>query len=216
MIRVISADDHPLVQAGLEALFNKTSDVKLVAAVESGHSLIKALRQAEFDVAVLDIQMPGRSGIELIRQLKHEFPKLPLIVLSTYKEELFALRTLKAGASGYICKDYTVQDLVDAVRKVANGQRYISSAVAELLVDDVSTPPNLKDRHGLLTDREYQIFLRVAQGHSSTQIATELSISVKTVSTHKTRIKEKMKLASDSDLMFYALEHELIERIPPN
>lgn len=211
MIKVISADDHPLVQAGLDALFNKTSDVQLAATVNNGTELIQALRNEPFDVAVVDIQMPGRSGIELIKQLKQEFPSLAVIVLSTHKEELFALRTLKAGASGYICKDYTVSDLIEAVRKVAKGQRFISPTVAELLAEDVSMPTEMKERHGLLSDREYQIFLKVAAGTSSTEIAKQLTLSIKTVSTHKARIKEKMKFNNDSEFTFYAIQHSLID-----
>lgn len=214
MINVISADDHPLVRAGLAYLFDKSSDIHLAAEVDNGNDLLKKLREQLFDVAVVDIQMPGRNGIELISQIKKEFPNLPVIVLSTHKEELFALRTLKAGASGYICKDYTGTELVDAIHKVASGQRYISSAVADLMASEINNPRDTMARHQLLSDREYQVFLMIARGIGSTVIADRLSLSIKTVSTHKTRIKEKMKFSGDADFIHYALKHGLIESDP--
>lgn len=211
MIRVISADDHPLVRAGLAYLFGKDTNIDLAAEVDNGNDLLKKLREEKFDVAVVDIQMPGRNGIELIGQIKREFPSLPVIVLSTHKEELFALRTLKAGAAGYICKDYTGTELVEAIHRVASGQRYISAAVAELMASEINAPRDSLVRHELLSDREYQVFLMIARGRTTSEIANELSLSAKTVSTHKTRIKEKMKLSSDADFIHYALQHQLID-----
>lgn len=214
MIDVISADDHPLVRAGLAYLFDKSNDINLAAEVDNGNDLLKCLRERHYDVAVVDIQMPGRNGIELITQIKREFPDLPVIVLSTHKEDMFALRTLKAGASGYICKDYTGTELVDAIHKVAAGQRYISGAVADLMASEINSPREAMVRHNLLSDREYQVFLMIAQGMTTSDIADKLSLSVKTVSTHKTRIKEKMKFSGDADFIHYALAHQLIESSP--
>lgn len=210
MIRVISADDHPLVRAGLKHLLAESQDIVLAAEADDGRELLEKLQQESFDVALVDMFMPGRSGIELIKQLKQQFPKLPIVVLSTHKEDIFALRTLKAGASGYICKDYAASDLVDAIRKVAKGGNYVSPAVAELMVNEMQTPSEEFSSHTLLSDREYQVFLMVASGFSTTEIADQLTLSVKTVSTHKARIKDKMKLSNDSEFVRYALKHELI------
>lgn len=210
MIRVIIADDHPLVRAGLKHVLDECADMELADEVDNGNDLITCVRQAKFDVVLLDMVMPGRSGIELIKQLKHEFPKLPIIVLSTHKEDMFALRTIKAGVSGYLCKDYAADSLVQAIRKVADGGMFISPSVAELLAKDLHAPAQQEDLpHKLLTDREFQIFLLVAENMGSTEIADRLNLSIKTVSTHKARIKQKMQLGKDSDFVLYALKHHL-------
>lgn len=210
MIRVISADDHPLVRAGLKHLLAESKDIELAAEADDGHELLEKLQQGSFDVVLVDMLMPGRSGIELIKQLKQQHPKLPIVVLSTHKEDMFALRALKAGAAGYICKDYAASDLVGAIRKVAQGGNYISPAVAELMVSEMQSPTEEFAPHTLLSDREYQVFLMVASGFSTTDIADELSLSVKTVSTHKARIKDKMKVNNDSEFVRYALKYGLI------
>lgn len=210
MIRVIIGDDHPLVRAGLKLLLEECADIEFAAEVENGKDLLNRLREDSYDVAVVDMIMPGRSGIELIKQIKSEHPQLPVIVLSTHKEDIYALRTLKAGAASYICKDYTASDLVDAIRKVASGGRYISPSIAELMAADMTASHEDKDAHTLLSDREYQVFLLVASGMTTTDVGNKLSLSVKTVSTHKARIKEKMKISNDSEFVRYALKHQLL------
>ncbi len=212
MIRAIIADDHPLVREGLKHILAECPDIELGAEANDGSELISALRQGEFDVILLDMFMPGRSGIELIKQLKSEFATTPIIVLSTHKEDIFALRTLKAGASGYLCKDYAASGLIDAIRKVFSGGLYISPAVAELMAQELHAPssPDVEP-HTLLSDREHQVFLLVANGLGSSEIAEQLHLSVKTVSTHKARIKEKMKLQNSAEFTRYALKHGLIE-----
>lgn len=211
MIRVIIADDHPLVRAGLKHVLDECPDIELAAEVDNGNDLINRVRQEKFDVVLLDMVMPGRCGMELIKQLRHEFPKLPMIVLSTHKEDMFALRTIKAGVRGYLCKDYAADSLVQAIRKVADGGMFISPSVAELLAKDLHAPAQQEALpHKLLTDREYQIFLLVAERQGSTDIADKLNLSIKTVSTHKTRIKQKMQLGTDSDFVLYALKHHLV------
>lgn len=210
MIRVIMADDHPLVRAGLKHLLIECPDIEFAGEVDNGIDLIAKVRAERFDVVLLDMFMPGRNGIELIKQIKSEFPKLPIVILSTHKEDMFALRTIKAGAAGYLCKDYAASSLVDAIRKVAGGGRYISENVAELMARELNTPEQETALHKLLSDREYEVFLLVAAGHGTTTIAERLNLSVKTVSTHKARIKDKTKLANTSEIVRYALKHNLI------
>jgi two-component system invasion response regulator UvrY len=210
MIRVLMADDHPLVREGLKHILSDCRDIEFAGEVDNGFDLITRARAGQYDVILLDMFMPGKSGIELITQLKNEQPKLPILVLSTHKEDMYALRTLKAGASGYLCKDYAASGLVDAIRKVAAGGCFISPAVAELMAKDLQEPMQDVAPHTLLSNREYQIFLLIASGEGSTDIADRLNLSIKTVSTHKTRIKSKMKLDNTADFVRYALKNKLI------
>lgn len=210
MIRVIMADDHPLLREGLKHLLSDCPDMQFAGEVDNGHALIDSLRSEAFDVVLLDLFMPGKSGIELIKQLKNEFPKIPVLVLSTHKEDIYALRTLKAGAAGYMCKDHAASALVDAIRKVASGGCFISPAVAELMAKDMHVTREEALPHTLLSDREYQVFLLTASGKGTTEIAEQLNLSVKTVSTHKARIRDKTKLATTSDIVRYALKHQLV------
>ncbi|MEY4640305.1 MAG: hypothetical protein RLZZ227_299 [Pseudomonadota bacterium] len=210
MIRVMMADDHPLVRAGLKHVLADCADIQFAGEVANGAELLRKLRDESFDVVLLDMFMPGRNGMELIKQVKSEHPKLPVLVLSTHAEEMFALRTLKAGASGYLCKDFAAEKLVDAIRKVAGGGLFISPAVAELMARDLHAPMHEVVPHTLLSDREFQIFLLIANGHASGEIASRLSLSIKTVSSHKARIKEKTGLTNNSDIVRYALRHRLV------
>lgn len=214
MIKIIMADDHPLVRAGLKHLLSDSPDMELAAEVDDGFSLLNQVREQTFDIILLDLFMPGKSGIDLIKQLKSERPRTPILVLSTHKEDIYALRTLKAGASGYMCKDYAGSSLIDAIRKVAGGGRYISPAVAELLAEELNSPRPSALPHTLLSDREYQVFLLTAEGKGSTAIAEQLNLSIKTISTHKARIKDKMKLESNTEMLRYAIRHGLIEDDP--
>lgn len=179
--------------------------------VENGADLVDKLRTGSFDMLVLDMNMPGRNGVDLLRQVKLEAPKLPVLVLSSHKEDLYAVRTIKAGASGYLCKDYASSDLPDAIRKIAGGGKFITPKVAELLAMDLGNPVSDMLPHTLLSNREYQIFLLIVQGAGMTEIAEQLSLSVKTVSTHKVRIKEKMQLSGTSDFVKYAIQNGLID-----
>lgn len=210
MIRVLMADDHPLVREGLKHLLADCADIEFAGEVDNGFDLIAKVRSGQYDVILMDMFMPGKSGIELITQVKTEQPKLPILVLSTHKEDMYALRTLKAGASGYLCKDFAASGLVGAIRKVAAGGCFISPAVAELMAKDLLAPMQSAEPHSLLSNREYQVFLLIAAGEGCTDIAERLNLSVKTVSTHKARIKEKMKLDNTSDFVRYALKHHLI------
>jgi len=204
------ADDHAIIRDGLKQILADTED--LLVAGEAANSLeaLQQVREKQFDVAVLDISMPGRSGLELLRLIKDERPELPILILSMHHEEQYAVRALHAGASGYLTKESDGELLVAAIRRVASGGVHISSKVAELMVKDIrpasETPP-----HSLLSDREFQIFDMLVQGRGLTDIAVELCLSVKTVSTHKAHILHKMNLANSVDLVRYAMVHQLVE-----
>ena len=210
MIRVLLADDHAIVRAGLREILAGTGDIAVEAEATSGHEVMERVRAAEYDVAVLDMSMPGRGGIELIKQVKAEKPKLRILVLTMHSEEQYAVRALRAGASGYLTKDSATEQLVAAIRRVAAGGAYVSAETAEQLAR-AAGPGSDADPHTLLSDREYQVFRMIAAGKTVGEIARQLSLSVKTVSTHKTRILEKMRLASAADLVRYALEHKLLD-----
>jgi two-component system invasion response regulator UvrY len=213
MIKVLMADDHPLLREGLKHILQDCTDMVFAGEVDNGFALIEKLKTETFDVLLLDLFMPGKSGIELINQIKAEYPKLPILVLSTHKEDLYAMRTLRAGASGYLCKDYAATDLVVAIRKVAMGGHFISETVADLMARELNSPVKDKAPHTLLSNREYQIFMMIASGMGITEIANQLCLSVKTVSTHKSRIMEKMQLAKTADLVRYAVSKGLIPEI---
>jgi two-component system, NarL family, invasion response regulator UvrY len=209
-LRILIADDHALLRVGIKHILSEHADIEVVGEACNGLDALAMVRSDSWDVVVLDMSMPGKSGIELIKQIKSEKPKLPILILSMHKEDLYAVRTLKAGASGYLCKDNAETLLAQAIRKVAGGGLFIPSAVAEklaieMLVGKTDAPP-----HTFLSDREYQIFLLIARGMRIKEIADELSLSVKTVSTHKTRLMQKMNVVKVSELIHYAIRHDLV------
>jgi two-component system invasion response regulator UvrY len=210
MIKVAMADDHPLVRVGLQHLLAAEPDLELSAQADNGIELIQLLRQSTFDVVLMDMTMPGRSGLELLTQLKSEFPDLPVIVLSTYKEEMYAVRTIKAGASAYLCKDDAAENLVSAIRQVASGGRFITPEVASLMVNALQAPDVGSNSISLLSDREHQILLLMASDKTVTEIASTLFLSGKTVSTYKARIKIKLGLNSNAEIMNFAKANKLI------
>jgi DNA-binding NarL/FixJ family response regulator len=211
MIRVLIADDHAVVRAGLKQILSGIADLQVVAEAASGNETIGAVRADRFDVIVLDMSMPGRSGLDLIRQVKEEQPQARVLVLSMHQEDQYAVRALKAGASGYLNKDSAPEMLVGAIRKVASGGAFISPAIAEQLAQGVIRSDE-RPLHTLLSDREFEVFQSLASGESVSAIADKLALSVKTVSTHKTRIMQKMNMQSATDLIRYALQHGLIEQ----
>lgn len=210
MIKILIVDDHAILRAGLKHLLSEYADLVVAGEAANGQEALEQVRNYNWDVAVLDMTMPGKSGIELIKQLKQLAPRLPLLILSMHKEDVYAVRALKAGASGYLCKDNAEDQLVAALRKVAAGGLYITAAVAERLAADLlqGAPQDVLP-HTRLSDREYQIFQMIASGAGVTDIAQRLNLSVKTVSTHKTHIMEKMGCANVADLVRYAIQHEL-------
>jgi DNA-binding NarL/FixJ family response regulator len=210
MIRVLLADDHAVVRAGLREILTDAGDITVAGEASNGQEVLAQVRGHDFDLAVLDMSMPGRSGIDLIKQVKSEKPKLRILILSMHSEQQYAVRALKAGASGYLTKDSAADQLVAAIRRIAAGGAYVTSETAERLALDAA-PGTDAAPHTRLSDREFQVFQLIAQGGAVGKIAKQLSLSVKTVSTHKTRIMEKMGLANQTELIRYALEHKLLD-----
>ena len=210
MIKVLIADDHPIVRQGLRQILSGISDMKVAGEAVNGQETLEQVRAGGWDVLVLDITMPGRSGFDILKELKHQQPDLPVLVLSIHAEEQFAVRVLKAGASGYLTKENAPDELIKAIRKVVSGGKYISRSLAESLafgLDEASERP----RHEALSDREFQVMQLVASGKTLTEIAEELSLSTKTVSTYRTRLLQKMNLETNAEIIRYAIENGLIE-----
>ena len=210
MIRIVVADDHTIVREGLKQLLGAAGDLEVVGEAQNGHEVIERIRLLEFDLLLLDMSMPGKSGIELIKQVRSEKPKLKILVLSMHEEHQYAVRAIRAGAAGYVTKESATLQLVEAIRKVASGGAFISSAVAEQLA--LGAMPDAQGLpHESLSDREFQVFRMLAEGKSVSDIAERLTLSVKTVSTHKANILHKMSLGSSGDLIRYAIAHRLVE-----
>ncbi|MDO8206880.1 MAG: response regulator transcription factor [Gallionella sp.] len=210
MIRILIADDHAIVRSGLKQLLSEPVDFNVAGEAANGLEALAQIREQPFDVLLMDMSMPGRSGIELIKMVKASMPKLAILVLSMHKEEQYAVRALKAGARGYLTKETATDQLVAAIRKVAGGGVFISSGVAERLALELGGNHEAAP-HTLLSDREFQIFKMIVSGDPIGGIADELSLSIKTVSTHKTRILQKMKMTSSAELIHYAIRHQLVD-----
>lgn len=210
MIRILVADDHTIMREGLKQLLANEVDLIVAAEAADGHEVLKLVRELDFDVLLLDMSMPGKSGIELIKQVKAEKPRLRLLVLSMHQESQYAVRAIKAGASGYLTKDSASTQLVLAIRKVAAGGAFITADVAEQLA--LGAMPHVTGLpHTALSDREYEVFQLLVTGVSVSDIADRLNVSVKTVSTHKARLMEKMGIGNQAEMIRYALRHRLIE-----
>jgi DNA-binding NarL/FixJ family response regulator len=210
-IGVLLADDHQLMREGLRRLLESTAPgIRVVGEASNGHEALEVLRHHPVDVAVLDLSMPGMTGMDLIKRVKTEFPQVAVLVLTMHAEEQYAMRAFRSGASGYLTKDSAGTELVQAIRKVAGGGGYVTAALAERLAIGLQT---LDDRppHAHLSDREFEVFRRICAGQRLTDIAEQLHLSVKTVSTHKTLILEKMGLDSTAALIKYGLEHKLFD-----
>ena len=212
MIRLLLADDHQLVRDGLRQILSTVADFEVAGEAESGDKVLALVRANDYDLALLDMSMPGPSGIDLIKRLKAEKPRLRILVLSMHGEQQYAARALKAGASGYLTKDSASEQLVRAIRKIAAGGVHITEAAAASLVAGVGAGD--APSHTRLSDREFEVFRLLAQGHAPGEIAEKLHLSVKTVSTHKMRILEKMNLGGTAELVRYALEHDLLDAAP--
>jgi DNA-binding NarL/FixJ family response regulator len=210
MIRIVLADDHTIVREGLKQLLAGAPEFSVIAEARDGSEVLKRVREHDFEVLLLDMSMPGKSGIDLIKQVHAEKPKLRILVLSMHEEQQYAVRALKAGAAGYITKDSASARLVEAIRKVAGGGAVISPAVAEQFAL-AAMPQNEALPHTALSDREFQVFEMLASGESVSAIAERLNLSVKTVSTHKAHVMQKMNLANQSELVRYALNHRLLD-----
>jgi DNA-binding NarL/FixJ family response regulator len=208
--RVLLADDHAIIRDGLKQIIADTPDLTVVGEAANGLEAMQQVREQECDVLVLDISMPGRSGLDLIRMIKDEKPELPILILSMHHEEQYAVRALQAGASGYLTKESDGDLLVAAIRRVASGGVHLSDKVTEMMVRGIR-PASDPLPHNLLSDREYEVFNMLVKGLGLTEIGSELSLSVKTISTHKTHILQKMNLSNSAELIRYAIAHGLAE-----
>lgn len=209
MTRVILCDDHAVVRRGLREILEESEGIEVRAEASSGSEVLGLLRRQECDLLILDLTMPGMSGLEVLKEVKKEWPKLPVLVLSFHAEEQYALRALKAGAAGYLTKDSAPEQLLQALSKILAGGKYVTPALAEHLVGNLQTSEKVP--HESLSDREYQIFCLIASGKTPTRIASDLGLSVKTVSTYRARILEKMHLHNNAELTHYAMGHRLVE-----
>ena len=208
-IRVLIADDHTVVRQGLKQILSKTPDLVVVEEAETGNQVLEKLQTIKIDVLVMDMEMPEKTGWDVLLDLKITHPKLPVVILSIYSEDQFGVRFLKAGASGYLPKTSAPDQLVEAIRRVAQGGKFVSPNLAEQLVRTLDKDPQ-KPFHEMLSDREFQVFRMIASGQSIKTIADSLAISVTTVSTHRAHILEKMNVKTNADLTLYASKHGII------
>jgi two-component system, NarL family, invasion response regulator UvrY len=210
MINVLIADDHALIREGLKKILDGESDMTVVGEANNVVELITQLKRLAVNIILLDITMPGESGLDALKELRQKYPQVPVLILSFHPEHRFAVRALKAGAAGYLTKESAAEEVVQAIRKVVGGGKYVSAALAEQLateLDDASGKP----LHETLSDREFQVMRLIAAGKKSSEIAEELAVSVNTVNTYRMRIFEKMKMQSNVELARYAVDHGLIE-----
>lgn len=210
MIRIMVADDHAIIRDGLKQIISFNPDMQVVGEAGSGDEILQLLRKTPCDLLLTDLSMPGKNGVALIQQVKASHPKLAVLVLSMHQESQYAVQAIRAGASGYITKSMASQQLIEGIRKVARGGTFISAAIAEKLVRQIQQPEN-ELPHARLTSREFQIFQMLVEGRSVNEIADALSLSNKTVSTHKSNIQQKMEIETTAGLVHYAMKHGLIE-----
>lgn len=208
-IRILIADDHPIVREGYKKILMSQPDMDVTGEAGNGQEVLDLVQKKDFDLILLDISMPGRSGLEILKELKGQKPHLPVMILSIYPEEQYAVRAFRDGASGYLTKASTPKELIAAIRKVSQGGRYVTEALAEKLTyflhGDVDKVP-----HEKLSDREYQVMLLIASGKTVTQIAEELCLSVKTISTYRRHILEKMQFSTNAEITMYAIQNKLL------
>ena len=210
MKNVLLVDDHSIVRQGLKNLIELEPDLNVTGEAASGLEALNLVRANSYDVMVLDISMPDKNGVDTLHDLKHIAPNLPVLVLSGYAEEQYALNLIRSGCKGYLSKGADSTEIIKAIRTIASGKRYISAELAELMTEQLSHPSE-KQLHEMLSQREFQVFFKLAGGISPTEIGNELNISTKTVSTYRMRILEKMSLKSNADLTYYAIKNCLIE-----
>jgi len=209
-IKVLIADDHDIVRQGIKTIISETSDIDVVGEAESGDEVLKKIRKLDVDVVIMDYDMPDKNGLDTLIELKVISPQLPVIILSMFPEDHYGVRFLKAGASGYLGKSNVTQQLVEAIRRVARGHKFISPNLADKLVLELNKDSE-GPLHKKLTDREFQVFHFIAEGKRLKTIAEELHLSINTISTYRSRILEKMEMKNNSDLIRYAIENSLIK-----
>ncbi|KAF7598787.1 MAG: DNA-binding response regulator [Candidatus Dactylopiibacterium carminicum] len=209
-IRVLIADDHAIIRQGLKQILSDTDDLEIAGEADGGVKALQMIRDNTYDVVLMDVSMPDRNGIDSLKLIKKESPRLPVLMLSMHPEEQYAIRALRAGAAGYLSKQGAPEQLVTAIRQVASGKKYVSAAVAEELANSIGEDLE-RPLHEKLSDREYQTLCMIASGKTLTQIAEELSLSVKTISVYRARLLEKMRLRNNAELTHYGLKHGLVE-----
>lgn len=210
MIKILIADDHALVRAGLKQVVSEVDDMEVKGEAATGTEAVNQVKEQDWDVVLLDISMPDLNGIDALRQIRQIKPNLPVLILSMYPEDQYAVNLLRAGASGYMTKESAPNQLVAAIRKVVQGRKYVSSSLAEILALELGGDVD-KPLHEALSQREFQIFCKLSSGLSVSEIAQELFLSVKTVSTYRSRIMEKMRFKNNAELTYYAIKNHLIE-----
>lgn len=209
-IQVLIADDHAIIRQGLRQILSGTDDLEVAGEADGGIKALQLIRENQYDVVLMDVSMPDRNGIDSLKLIKKEYPKLPVLMLSMHPEEQYAIRALRAGAAGYLSKQGAPEQLVVAIRQVAAGKKFVSAAVAEELANAIGEDFD-RPAHEKLSDREYQTLCMIASGKTLTQIAEQLNLSVKTVSVYRARLLEKMKLRNNAELTHYGLKHGLVE-----
>jgi len=210
MLKILIADDHPVFRRGLKQIIAETPDMVVADEATNGWEVLSKVRTSDYDVVLLDITMPGKDGLDVLTRLKSEKPRLPVLMLSMHPEEQYAVRALKLGASGYVTKESAPDELVVAIRKVSTGGKYVSSSLAERLASVVQENAEQLPHEGL-SGREYRVMCMIASGKTVSEIAKELSLSVKTISTYRFRILEKMKMKNNAELTHYAINNRLVD-----
>jgi two-component system, NarL family, invasion response regulator UvrY len=210
MIRILIADDHAVVREGVKRILADTDDLMIAGEASQGQEVLAKVSAEVWDMVLLDISMPGRNGLDVLRQLKLAYPALPVLVFSMHPENQYAVRAFKAGAAGYVTKESIPEELVAAIRKVVQGRRYVSPALAEHLVIELGGSVD-SPLHAHLSDREYQVLCMLASGKTVTAVAADLALSIKTISTHRSRILRKLHLRTTAELIHYAVRHHLVE-----
>jgi two-component system, NarL family, invasion response regulator UvrY len=210
MIKILIADDHTMFREGLKHILAEYPDLVVTDEANNGQEVLDKIWKNNYDMVLLDITMPGMTGLEALKQLKNDRPKLPVLILSMHPEEQYAVRVLRAGASGYLTKESAPDELITAIRKISQGRKYITPSLAERLASEFEADSE-KPLHDILSDREYQVLRMIAEGKTVKHIAKELSLSIKTVSTYRTRIMEKMKMKTNAEVMHYVIKHHLLD-----
>lgn len=210
MIKILIADDHAVVRKGLKQILAETTDIVAADEAINGQEVLEKIRKNDYDIVMLDISMPGRNGLDILKQVKNEKPEMSVLILSMHPEEQYAVRALKAGASGYLTKDSAPDELILAIRKISQGRKYITSSLAERLAFYLEVDSE-KPLHEALSDREYEVMRMIASGKTVREIAEELFLSIKTISTYRSRILEKMGMKNNTELVHYALKNRLLD-----
>jgi two-component system, NarL family, invasion response regulator UvrY len=210
MVRILIADDHVIVREGLKQMIADTTEFAVTGEATNGQEVIDLLAKEAFDILVLDLSMPGRGGLETLKQVRLSHPDLPVLILSMYPEEQFGVRVMKAGACGYLNKQSAASELINAIRRIASGRKYITETIAEKLAQNLESPPE-EERYRTLSDREFLVLRQIGSGLSVSEIATQLNLSVKTISTYRQRILVKMQMKNNSELTHYVVENHLLD-----